>query len=225
MTPTAKAALFDIDGTLIDSNDLHAQAWHEAIAKFGADVPVARIRPQIGKGGDYLLPAVLPQEFLEANGEALEEYRGEIFARDYMPRIKPFPEVRTLFQKVADAGIKIVLASSGTEQEVAHHLELIGCEDLVEETTSADDAERSKPAPDIFAAALAKLQGIPGEHAVVVGDSPYDMQAAKALGVRTIGLRCGGFSDEVLTSAGCDILFDDPADLLRRFGESPFSAV
>lgn len=219
-----EAVLFDIDGTLIDSNDLHAEAWHEAIAHFGEDIPVPRIREQIGKGADNLLPALLSHAFIDEHGEALEEYRGEIFARNYLPRIEPFPQVRELFERVARAGVRIVLASSGTKDEVAHHLELIGCEDLVAETTSADDAERSKPAPDIFASALAKLPDVSAVQAVVVGDSPYDMKAAKALGLRTIGVRAGGFADDVLISAGCDALYDDPADILRRFDESALAA-
>lgn len=215
-----KAVLFDVDGTLVDSNHFHAEAWHFAIAKFGQDIPVARIREQIGKGGDNLLPALLPRDFVDANKDAIEDYRADLFARDYMPRIRPFPQVRALFERVRAEDIRIVLASSGKEDEVAHHLELIDCADLVEASTSADDAERSKPCPDIFAAALAKLDGVTAADAAVVGDSPYDMQAAKALGLRTIGFRCGGFDEKLLREAGCDALYDDAADLLARFDES-----
>lgn len=223
MTASIKAVLFDVDGTLVDSNDFHAEAWHAAIAKFGNDIPVARIREQIGKGGDNLLPALLPRAFVDENKDALEAYRAELFARDYMPRIKPFAQVRALFERIRQESARIVLASSGKEDEVAHHLELIACSDLVDASTSADDAERSKPCPDIFAAALAKLDGASPADAVVVGDSPYDMHAAKALGLRTIGFRCGGFADEALRSAGCDALYDDAADLLARFDRSAFA--
>lgn len=215
-----RAVLFDIDGTLIDSNDFHAEAWSRAFAEFGEDIPVARVRAQIGKGADNLMPALLDDAFIETHGEAVQKFRGEIFERDYLDRIRPFPDVRALFERVAAAGLRIMLASSGTEDEVAHHLALIGCEDLVEKTTSADDAERSKPDPDIFASALAKLGDVSAREAVVVGDSPYDMQAAKALGLATIGVRCGGFADDALIEAGCDQLFDDPADLLKSFDAS-----
>lgn len=220
-----RAALFDIDGTLIDSNDFHAEAWREAFAHFGQDIPIERIRSQIGKGGDNLMPALAPAEFLAEHGEKLEDFRSDLFAREYIDRIRPFPKVRELFERVRAEGMDIVLASSGTEEEVAHHLKLIGCEDLVSATTSADDAEHSKPAPDIFAAALAKMPGVGAGAAAVIGDSPYDMQAAKALGLATIGFRSGGFPDAALTEAGANVLFDGPADLLAHFGESVLAGV
>lgn len=221
MTTTTgpKAALFDLDGTLIDSNDFHAEAWSRAMAHFGQDVPAARVRGQIGKGGDNLLPALLPADFLDEHREALEAYRTKLFADEYLDRIRPFDQVRALMERVSAAGIRIALASSGVKVEVAHHLDLIGCADLVAVTTSADDAEHSKPSPDIFAAALDKL-GVEAADAVVIGDSPYDMIAASKLGLRTIGVRCGGFTDDVLTDAGAQALFDDPADLLARFDGS-----
>lgn len=215
-----RAALFDVDGTLIDSNDFHAEAWARTFAHFGRHIPAERVRPLIGMGGDNLLPELLPAEFIDAHREEMEDYRADLFGRDYIDRIRPFPQVRALFERVRAEGVEIVLASSGKAEEVAHHLKVIGCEDLVSATTSADDAEHSKPDPDIFAAALAKLPDVGADAAVVIGDSPYDMRAAKALGLATIGLRCGGFSNAVLTEAGCDALFDDPADLLARFGES-----
>lgn len=215
-----KAVLFDVDGTLIDSNDFHAQAWHDAMVHFGAEVRLADVRAQIGKGADTLMPALLDAEFIEAHGEAMQEYRGTLFKRDYLDRIRPFPGVRPLFERVAAAGLRITLASSGTKEEVAHHLDLIGCADLVTSTTSADDAEHSKPNPDIFVAALTSLGDVSHDEAVVVGDSPYDMQAAKAIGIRTIGLRCGGFDDALLREAGADDVFDEPADLLARFDAS-----
>jgi len=217
---TIKAALFDVDGTLIDSNDFHAEAWQRTFAEFGQDVTLEKVRAQIGKGGDNLMPALLPPEFLDANREKMDSFRADLFAREYIDRIRPFAGVRELFERVHAAGIGIILASSGIEEEVAHHLDLIGCKDLVAETTSADDAEQSKPSPDIFAAALAKQAGLNANEAVVIGDSPYDMQAAKALGIATIGFRSGGFPDEVLTAAGADELYDGAADLLAQFENS-----
>lgn len=219
-----RAALFDVDGTLIDSNDFHAEAWRRTFAEFGQDIPFDRVRAQIGKGGDNLMPALLPADFLAANKAEIETFRAELFEREYMDGIRPFPSVRDLFKRVRAEAIDIVLASSGKAHEVAHHLELIGCGDLVTATTSADDAAHSKPDPDILAAALAKLPGVTAAEAVMVGDSPYDMRAAKTLGIATIGFRCGGFPDAVLIDAGCDTLFDGPEDLLRRFDASPFKA-
>lgn len=217
---SVRAVLFDVDGTLIDSNDFHARAWHDAMVHFGADVTLAAVRAQIGKGADNLMPALLDPDFIDAHGEAVQVYRGALFERDYLDRIRPFPGVRALFKRVVAQGLRITLASSGTKEEVAHHLQLIGCADLVTSTTSADDAEHSKPNPDIFSAALAKLGDVSPDEAVVIGDSPYDMQAAKAIGLRTIAVRCGGFADAVLIDAGADAVFDGPADLLARFGES-----
>ncbi len=215
-----RAVLFDVDGTLIDSNDFHARAWRDAMLHFGADVPLADVRAQIGKGADNLMPALLAPEFIAAHGDALEAYRGELFARDYLDRIEAFPGVRALFERIAADGMRIVLASSGAKEEVAHHLDLIGCADLVASTTSTDDAAHSKPDPDIFVAALKTLRDVSPDKAVVVGDSPYDMQAARAIGMRTIGFRSGGFDDATLTAAGADALFDGSADLLARYEES-----
>jgi len=219
------AVLFDVDGTLIDSNDFHARAWHDAMVHFGADVTLTSVRAQIGKGADNLMPALLTPDFIAEHGDAVESYRGDLFARDYLDRIRPFAGVRALFERIASAGIRISLASSGTEEEVAHHLELIGCADLVGSTTSKDDAEHSKPNPDIFRAALEKLVDVSPDDAVVVGDSPYDMQAAKAIALRTIGFRSGGFDDATLIAAGADDLFDGPADLLARFDTSVLANV
>lgn len=217
---TKHVVLFDVDGTLVDSNDFHAEAWQRTFAYFGCELPYARVRSQIGKGADNLMPALLSPDFLRANREKLETYRKELFAREYMDRIRPFPGVRALFERVRSAGLEIVLASSGTAEEVDHHLKLIGAEGLVRFATTADDAAHSKPQPDIFASALARLDGMPAGEAIVVGDSPYDMLAAGALGIDTIGFRCGGFADDVLVEAGCGELYDDASALLARFESS-----
>ena len=212
------AVLFDVDGTLIDSNDLHAAAWHEAFAHFGIDIPVDEIRQQIGKGGDNLIPTFI--EVDQARHEELENFRSELFKRDYLPRVVPFPCVRALFERLVADGKKIVLASSAKGEEVDFHLGVIGAGDLVTATTSADDVEHSKPYPDIFAAALAKVAPLGAEEVVVVGDSPFDVLAAKKLGMKVIGLRSGGFDDAQLTEAGADELYDGIEDLLRGYENS-----
>ena len=217
-----RAVLFDIDGTLIDSNDLHAQAWDEAFRRFGQHVPLPRIRGQIGKGGDNLLPALLPADFVEAQGEALERLRGELFKADYLPRVRPFPGVHPLFERLRADGRTIVLASSGKREEVDHHIQVLNVADLIDGSTTADDAEHSKPDPDIFAAAL-KQAGAPAAEAVVVGDTPYDVVAAAKLALRTIALRCGGFDEGALREAGALELWDDPADLLANYERSALS--
>jgi HAD superfamily hydrolase (TIGR01549 family) len=215
-----KAVIFDIDGTLVDSVDLHAQAWKEAFKQFGKDVPYQQVRHQIGKGGDQLMPVFFSREELEEFGEEMEEYRSKIYKRDYLPRVRAFPMVRELFLKIKEDGKRIALASSAKEEELKVYKKIAQIEDLVEEETSADDADRSKPHPDIFKAALEQLSDVSVEEAVVVGDTPYDAEAAGKLRLRTIGVRCGGFPEEELLAAGAISIYDDPADLLAHYDET-----
>jgi HAD superfamily hydrolase (TIGR01509 family) len=219
-----KAVLFDVDGTLIDSNDLHAAAWRETFLKFGVDLPHDVIHGQIGKGGDNLIPALLPPDLVEARQEEIETYRSDLFKRDYLPRVVPFPGVRDLFERLRADGKRIVLASSAKAEEVRFHVGVIGAEDLVEATTSADEVEHSKPDPDIFAAALAKVAPLRPDEVLVVGDSPYDMEAAAKLDIRTVGFLSGGFSAEVLRDAGAAEVHDGVADLLVRYESSLLSS-
>ena len=218
-----KAIFFDIDGTLVDTNDLHARAWDEAFRHFGVELPYAAIRGQIGKGGDNLIPALLPRDLVERKQEEIEEYRSELFKRDYLAQATPFPGVRALFERLRHEGVRVLLASSAHGEEVEHHIELLGVADLIDDTTSADDVEHSKPDPDIFGAALAKVAGLGPSEVLVVGDTPYDIEAAGKLGIRTIGVRCGGFPDAELLRAGAYALYDGPADLLERFDSSPLA--
>jgi HAD superfamily hydrolase (TIGR01509 family) len=216
------AVIFDIDGTLLDSVDLHAQAWREAFLHFGHEIAFDEIRSQIGKGGDQLMPVFLNNQELERTGKALEEYRASLFKERYLPKVKPFPGVRELFLKVKASGEKIALASSAKEDELKQYERIAHIEDLVEVETSSADAERSKPHPDIFEAALGRLgKNVRPEDAVVVGDSPHDAEAAKRAGLRTIGVRCGGFPETTLWVAGCIAIYDGPQDLLRHYDKSP----
>jgi phosphoglycolate phosphatase-like HAD superfamily hydrolase len=216
-----RAVLFDVDGTLVDTNDLHAVAWREAFLHFGLDKPLEEIRWQVGKGGDNLIPALFP-DLSDAQREDLEDFRGDLFKRDYLPRAMPFPGVRALFERLAADDVRIVLASSSHSEEVDYHLSLIGAADLVAATTSKDDVEKSKPCPDIFAAALARVAPLRAEDVAVVGDTPWDAKAAGKLGLRTIGFRSGGFPGEALAEAGACELYDGPEDLLRRYDSSVF---
>jgi phosphoglycolate phosphatase-like HAD superfamily hydrolase len=217
-----RAVLFDVDGTLVDTNDLHAAAWREAFLHFGLDRPVEEIRWQIGKGGDNLIPSLFP-DLEEARREEIGDFRGDLFKRDYLPRATPFPGVRALFERLVGDGVKIVLASSSHAEEVDYHLSLIACADLVSATTSKDDVEKSKPCPDIFAAALAKVAPLGTGEVAVVGDTPWDAKAAGKIGLRTVGFRSGGFPDEALAEAGACELYDGPSDLLDRFDGSVFA--
>ena len=219
-----KAVIFDVDGTLIDSVDLHARAWQEALAHFGKRYDFERVRYQIGKGGDQLMPVFLSEQELEEFGDELEKYRGELYKRDYMPRVKGFPAVRELFERVKREGLQIALASSATGDELQTYKRIAHIEDLVEEETSSDDAEKSKPHPDIFEAALERLGGVAPAEAVVVGDTPYDAEAAGKAGIKTVGLLSGGFPEEDLRAAGCVRVYRDAADLLANYDASPLAA-
>jgi HAD superfamily hydrolase (TIGR01509 family) len=216
-----KAVIFDVDGTLIDSNDFHARAWREILAKYDHEVTFEQVRRQIGKGGDQLMPVFLSEEELERDGEQIEEDRTELFKREYLPRIEPFLMTRELFERIKRDGKQVVLASSSKGKELDAYKKIARIDDLIEEATSSDDAERSKPHPDIFEAALTKLDGVAPEEAIVVGDTPYDAQAAGKAGLATIGLLCGGFPEDELRAAGCIAIYRDPADLLARYDESP----
>ena len=218
------AVMFDIDGTLTDSVDIHAMAWQEALRHFGHEVPYERVRRQIGKGGDQLLKTLLPRSDLEKHGEELDKFRGELFKRKYLHLIKPLSMVPELFRRIRDEGIRLVLASSAKRDEVETYEKLLGVEDLVEHETSSYDAKRSKPHPDIFQAALQRLGSPPVEQVIAVGDTPYDAQATAAISIACIGVLSGGWSKEALRDAGCVAIYAGPGDLLARFDDSPLSA-
>lgn len=225
--PRLHAVVFDVDGTLVDSVDLHARAWQEALARFGVDVPYGKVRSQIGKGGDQLLPALVPEERLDEIGEALEQFRSTHYKVRYLPRVTPFPGVRRLFERLLADGKQLALASSAKGDELAHYERVADIEGLVRARTSAEDADRSKPYPDVFEAALARLGGVPPDRCAVVGDTPWDAIAAGRAGLRTVGLLCGGFAPEALVAAGCVALYRDPEDLLAaytRLGDAAFQS-
>lgn len=212
------AFFFDVDGTLIDSVDLHAKAWQEALAHFGFQVPYDAVRGQIGKGGDHLMPVFVPQDQLERMGEQLEKYRGELFKRKYLPEVKPFPGVRDLFLRVKDEGYRVALASSAKGDELESYKKLMNIDDLVDAETSSSDVESSKPSPDVFEAVMDRVKIEPNA-AIVIGDTPYDAIAAGRAGLRTVGVLCGGFPERDLREAGCIDIYRDPVDLLERFDE------
>ncbi|HEX8422731.1 MAG TPA: HAD family hydrolase, partial [Pyrinomonadaceae bacterium] len=178
------------------------------------------LHEQMGKGGDQLMPVFCSREELDKFGEELERSRAELFASVYLPRVRPFPKVRELFERIKADGLAIALASSAREEELARHKRSLRIEDLLAAATSADDAERSKPHPDIFQAALAGIGHVKPEESVVVGDTPYDVIAAGKAGIHTIGLLSGGFTEEDLRSAGAVEIYQDVADLLEHYDES-----
>ena len=213
MTLRLQAILFDIDGTIVDSNDKHTECWVEAFAHFGKQVPWDVIRSQIGKGGDLLVPDTLNAREMREIGEELNKYRGELWKRDYMDSVQPFPGVVEALRAVHDRGVKLAFASSSNADEVEYYVELLGVDDLLKGTTSKKDAKHSKPYPEIFEAALERVKGDPAR-TLVVGDTPYDILAAHRIAVAIAAVRCGGFPDESLAKA--EFLFDDVAGLTKE---------
>ncbi|GJE37936.1 HAD family hydrolase [Methylobacterium persicinum] len=216
-----RAVIFDIDGTLLDSVDLHAKAWVEAFRHFGVETEEAEVRRQIGKGGDQLMPVFLSDEQVAKQGDEISSYRSDLFKRDYLDKVRPFPAVRPLFERIRREGLTIALASSGKKDEVEHYQKLLGIGDLVDVATSSDDADRSKPHPDIFQAAIGKLEGLSASDMIVIGDTPYDAEAAQKAGLATVGVLCGGFPESDLSQAGCIAIYRDPQDILDGFESSP----
>lgn len=216
-----RAILFDVDGTLVDSNEAHVDAWAVAFRQAGHPQELDDIRLQIGKGGDLLVPSLLPKAS-EQERKAIAKTHGAHFKSAYLPHIKPFPKARDLLQRVKDSGRKIVLASSAKKDELDHYIGLLDAEALVDAVTSADDVATSKPAPDIFDAALDKI-GVEAGAAMAVGDTIYDVEAARGIGVATVGLTSGPFDRRQLKDAGAIAVFTDAADLLAGFERSPLS--
>ena len=216
-----EAVIFDIDGTLVDSVDLHAEAWRVAFEKFGKTIPFEDVRRQIGKGADQLLPVFWSAKELAAFGKEMEDYRAELFKKNFLPQVTAFPCVRELFQRIQQDRKRIALASSAKTDELETYKKVARIDDLIEAETSSDDAEKSKPHPDIFEAALDSLEGIARDRVLVVGDTPYDAHAAAKAKLRTIGVLCGGWSDAELRKAGCIAVYQDPASLLAHYEKSP----
>jgi HAD superfamily hydrolase (TIGR01509 family) len=214
-----KAVLCDIDGTLVESNWLHAAAWRDAFRGIDVEVDLEEVRRQIGKGGDELIPVFVPWWRRRAVEEPLKSYRSFLFKTDYMAQVKPFPKVRELFLRLKEAGIRSALASSAKREELEYYAKLTQIDDLIEEGSSADDVERSKPHPDIFEGALKKL-GLSAKEVLALGDTPYDAEAAGKAGIWTIGVTTGGWSVKELREAGCIEVYRDVAELLENFDRS-----
>lgn len=220
MNTDITAVLFDVDGTLVDSNDAHADAWVKAFRAFSINVDPVAVRKSIGMGGDQLMPAVSGIEEESRLGTRIAARRGEIFRDDFLPNLRPFPDAGRLVAALGERGLRVVAASSAKEDELAALLKIAEADGLMDGATSSDDAEQSKPAPDIVHAALQKARVEPTQ-AVMIGDTPYDIAAARSAGVRVIAFRCGGWRDSELV--GAIEIYDGPADLLARLDESLFS--
>ena len=214
------AVILDMDGTLVDSNDAHAHAWVEALREAGHRVSFERIRPLIGMGGDKLLPEAIGLSEEEPEGARISKRRGEIFREKYLPNLQAIEGAADLVAHLKAEGHRLAVASSAKGDELEQLLRIAGIEELVEHRTSSSDADNSKPSPDIIHAALDRLNCEPGD-AVMIGDTPYDIEAARRAGMGTIAFRCGGWDDAGLR--GALAVYDGPADLLRRYPDSPLA--
>ncbi|GAX44139.1 HAD family hydrolase [Tolypothrix sp. NIES-4075] len=221
ITMTLQAVILDVDGTLVLSNDAHAKAWVEAFKDFGYEVSFDKVRPLIGMGGDQVVPKLVSElSDNEGEGKAIADRRKELIINKYAPNLPAANGSRQLLLKMKNEGLRLIIASSATSEELSLLLKAAQVDDLLEEATTSSDAESSKPAPDIVEAALKKLNMQPNE-VVMLGDTPYDIQSASAAGVGVIAVRCGGFDDSQLERAIA--IYNDPADILANYDNSPLS--
>lgn len=209
-----KGVLLDIDGTLLLSNEAHARAFDDAAAELGVKSDLRHIRQLIGKGGDKLIPEAFGFSSESTLGKSIAELKGTIFKQCYLSTLQPTPGARALTSRFLRERLKVVVASSAGKDEVHQLLERANVDDLIHDVVSADDAESSKPDPDILQAALRKISEN-ADAVIMVGDTPYDVEAARRAGVRIIGVRCGGWADRDLH--GAFAIFNDPADVLSHY--------
>jgi HAD superfamily hydrolase (TIGR01509 family) len=212
--------ILDVDGTLVDSNDAHAHAWVAAFASAGITVAFDRVRRAIGMGGDKLMPTVAGITEDSPAGTRISKRRGEIFQRDYLPHVRPFALVRELLQRLKAEGFTLAVASSAKDEELDPLLARANVRDLIQTTTSSDDAEESKPEADIVRAALTRAKSSP-ESALMLGDTPYDVEAARRAGLAVVALECGGWSRGDLN--GAIEIYASPGDLLEKYERSIFA--
>jgi HAD superfamily hydrolase (TIGR01509 family) len=209
-----KGIIFDIDGTLVDSNDAHAESWVDTFAEAGYDVPFAVVRPLIGMGADKLLPKTIGVSSESEIGKRLIARRSEIFRQQYLPNLRPLKGSRELVLRTRSDELKAIVATSAKDEELKGLLKAAQVDDLMEEKATASDAKRSKPDPDIVHAAIEEAS-IPPSQLVMIGDTPYDIEAAGKAKVQTIAFRSGGWKDADLKGAA--EIYDGPADLLAKY--------
>jgi HAD superfamily hydrolase (TIGR01509 family) len=212
--------ILDVDGTLVDSNDAHTRAWVDAFAERGVTVAYEDIRRAIGMGGDKLMPSVSGIAEDSAEGRAIAKRRAELFKEKWLPHLRPFPRVRELLQHFIDEGYTLAVATSAKQEEMQPLLDAAGVSDLIAERTSSDDASNSKPDPDIVQAAL-KSTACAANRAIMLGDTPYDVEAARRAGVHAVAFECGGWTRGELPAA--NEVYADAADLLERYESSIFA--
>ena len=212
-------AILDVDGTLVDTNYHHAIAWFRAFQRYEVTLPIWRIHRHIGMGGDQLIDALAGEEVEKRCGDLIREAEGELY-RELIDEVRTMEGSRELIEDLRDAGHPVVLASSAKEWEVEHYLDLLDAREIVDGWTTSADVEQTKPEPDLIKAALAKVDGAGDDDdrdAILIGDTVWDVKAAKRAGIETLAVLTGGFSEAELREAGAKEVFSS-VDELRREG-------
>lgn len=220
MMSKVKGVILDVDGTLVDSNEQHALAWRDAFRRATREFPLERIRRLIGAGGDKLYYELTGEDVGSAEGQAISADCKKIFRETYLKHVRPLAGSRELIERFKQAGLELAVASSSRPEDLEALLKIAGVPELAEKSTTSDDAERSKPDPDVVQVAVGKLKLKPNE-ALMLGDTPYDIEAGSRAGVAVVAVRSGGWADADLSKAVA--IYDGPADLLAGFDGSPFS--
>jgi HAD superfamily hydrolase (TIGR01509 family) len=214
-------AVLDIDGTLVDTNYQHALAWYRAFRRHGIILPIWRVHRHIGMGGDQVVQALTDERTERELGDQIREAEGELYF-EMIEEVEPMDHSRELIEELRRRGHAVVLASSAKEKEVEHYLDLLDARELADSWTTSADVEATKPEPDLVKAALARVDGDNGE-AVMVGDTPWDVRAAKKAGVDTVAVRTGGFGVDELRESGAVAVFESVADLCSGLDGTAFA--
>lgn len=212
-----KAILFDIDGTLIDSNDAHAKSFVKAFDKYRKTVSFIELKWLIGMGADLILEKYLSKNEIKKFGKDLLEYRKQIFLEKYLPEVKTILGVKELFEKLNSDNFLIALASSASDEELEKYKKKLKVSKYLSEETTSDDAGEAKPAPDIFQAAIGKLKNVKISEALIIGDTPYDAEAAVKAKIKIIGVKTGGWSEDKLKAEGCVEVYENIAEIYKNY--------
>ncbi len=213
------AAVLDIDGTLVDTNYHHAVAWYRAFRALDVTLPLYRIHRHIGMGGDQLVGALAGEDFERDHGDDVREREGDLYM-ELIDEVRPLAGARELMEALKARGHRLVLASSAKAHEVDHYLDLLDARELADGWTTSADVERTKPEPDLVAAAIEQAGGGP---AVMVGDSTWDCEAARRAGIETLGVLTGGFSEQELREAGAVAVFERLDELREQLAGTPLA--
>ncbi|MEV7155156.1 HAD family hydrolase [Streptomyces misionensis] len=216
-----RAAVFDVDGTLVDTNHLHVVTWWEAFRQAGHDVPMHAVHRAVGLGSSDLVAHLLGEDRDRGQDDALSAAHKALYGQ-YFDRLPALPGAGELLRRLHHDGWTVVLATSASGSELGALRRAIDADDAIADTASSDDVQRGKPAPEPVEHAL-ELAGVPASRAVFVGDTVWDMRAGAKAGVRCIGVLCGGIPRADLEEAGAEAVYADPADLLARLDTSPFA--